>query len=189
MILNVNSELIYCGDKFLSKNGWTPELQEKADQIDDYIQTLELERARNAIYNLYGTCSIDTQKNLLRIVQKIVELNEGALSENLEQLNYTLEAAYSMGCTLYQKAFQKAHDKETNAREFMPFAIEAITLVAEAQAKKGNFYQALHYAARLDPYNSLKDKLWKRWKNYIENDCPPEARSEQERLYAWRKIY
>src|SRR5437016_5639107 len=101
------SYLVYPGLEWTSR-GYR-DIHTHAEDIDNFLNHQELEKAATAIYNRYGNYSIETQQNLLRIVQKIVELNAG--SSFPEHKIYPLEKARCLGCDMYIIAINQRDDR------------------------------------------------------------------------------
>lgn len=98
--------------------------------IDNALMDLQLEKAKNAIYNCYGIWNLDTQINLFNLIQKIVDLNAKELSSEHNKLNYTLDAAYLLAERIYIIATNRSDPK------FKFIAKDALNLVLEAYQKK-----------------------------------------------------
>lgn len=74
----------------------------RPQDIKRYIDEGKLEEAKWTIYDCHGDWSLHTQENLLLIIKKLAEINAEPLSPEHEKLNYTLDAAYSLACHIYQ---------------------------------------------------------------------------------------
>jgi hypothetical protein len=174
-----SSYLAYPSLELVKKGDAASEIEE----IDTCLNELKLEKAKWAIYRYYGNWSLETQKNLLKIIDKLVELNVNSLPSTHEQLNYTLEAAHSLGCHMYTIGFNKEKESTSYYKDkyaYMGIASVALKKVAEAYAKKNDYCHAVDSLRRLDDDYAMQPmhNMFARWKTHIENNCPHNKQEE-----------
>jgi len=129
--------------------------------VETALQDLQLEAAKNNIHHVYGGESRRLQQELLRVIDKIVELNLSPLSAEHQKANYTLDAGYSLACHIYTRA---GNDRISQPEYQYLYAIEALQAVADAYAKKGDQRAVIHTLSRLQPAFSETEVQ----KKYIE---------------------
>ncbi len=122
-------------------------LQIKPEQIEVALQDLRLEDAKNYIYNLYGNKSQKTQLELLRIIEKIAQLNISHLSPEHEKLNYTLKAGNRLACHIHTLAI---NDKDTAPHYQYDIATLALQKIANAYVKQGKHHDAIRTLRTLE---------------------------------------
>lgn len=163
-------------------NGAYVSVKTTQEDIDMALEQGDLNKARDAIYDCYGKWSFNTQKQFLRIIEKIVELNANELSPEHEELKYTLDKAHSLGCDIYTMAFN-------DQRHGYDVAVAALKLLAEGYEKKKEYSKAVDSLTRLGGYmaKEYQDPILSRWKNYIANECPQDQKERQEYLHESRE--
>lgn len=181
--LDPNSWPLYPGLQYDSNGQYVP-TNTTAEQINSALDQNRLEDAKMAVYNLHGKTSLQTAKGLQDIIAKLAQLNKEDLSSQHENLGYTLDAAYSLGCRIYTIAINNNRQRW----EIMCIAKQALYLVAQAYIEKRDYCRAIDALSRLDKNDKgpLQDAVLNKWDKYIKENCPPDKRERQRELYNMR---
>jgi hypothetical protein len=158
-------------------NSWPTGIR-KNTEIEDVskaIADLDLETAKNAVYTLTGRVSLKLEQ-FNRIIDKIIKLNAKVLSPEHAKLNYTLEAAHSLGCAMYGLA---SDDIEVRS---------ALLKISNAHLNKGNYCKAIDVLDRLghEVAAQYQEPIRRLWRIYIDHDCPADEKGTEELRWRFR---
>ena len=144
---------------------WELRYKEPSEQaIEAALKQGLLETAKNLAFERHGLWSLETQKWLQLIIEKILYLNDSPIAPVAEykKINYTFDTARKLGMHIYFASFRN----KSNQEAILSIATEALSKVAEAYSKKNNYLEACETLNSFENLKAFMPEIFPKWKYF-----------------------
>lgn len=176
----------------VSRSGYDDSPWTQISDVSNALKADRLNAATRAVHSMCGYGVADRVAQFGRIVNRLVEINDaGPLSAEHTRLNYTLDAAHSLACQMYSRAYEdrRLNSQFMSYRDSMQSVRAALWQIAQVHAKQGNYPLAVSTLTRLEEDGrGLLGTMHEQWRGYIDTQCPADQREKQRALLQSSRI-